>query len=148
MTRPSIHTIVRQYDGSYLADGRANLEEVVTAIGPEFETGEAGEEVDTLGGYVVETDRARASARRTYPRPGQFEFEVLDADPRRIKKLRIYLSKKSRQPTRESWSAGRRLLIRLRRRSRIAREAERQGSCAPILAHLTKTVSVDAVEDR
>ncbi len=49
----SIHTIVRQYDGSYLADGRANLEEVVTAIGPEFETGEAGEEVDTLGGYVV-----------------------------------------------------------------------------------------------
>src|SRR5689334_15269745 len=33
----SIHTIVRQYDGSYLADGRANLEDVVTAIGPEFE---------------------------------------------------------------------------------------------------------------
>jgi hypothetical protein len=35
------------------------------------------------------------------PGPGQFEFEVLDADPRRIKKLRIYLSKKSRQPARD-----------------------------------------------
>jgi CBS domain containing-hemolysin-like protein len=97
----SIHTIVRQYDGSYLADGRANLEEVVTAIGPEFETGEAGEEVDTLGGYVVKRIGRVPVRGELIPGPGQFEFEVLDADPRRIKKLRIYLSKKSRQPARD-----------------------------------------------
>jgi magnesium and cobalt transporter len=94
----SIHTIVRQYDGSYLADGRANLEEVVTSIGPEFETGEAGEEVDTLGGYVVKRIGRVPVRGELIPGPGQFEFEVLDADPRRIKKLRIYLSKKIRQP--------------------------------------------------
>jgi CBS domain containing-hemolysin-like protein len=97
----SIHTIVRQYDGSYLADGRANLEEVVTAIGPEFETGEAGEEVDTLGGYVVKRIGRVPVRGELIPGPGQFEFEVLDADPRRIKKLRIYISKKARQPARD-----------------------------------------------
>ena len=36
----SIHTIARQQDGSFLADGRANLEEVATAVGPEFELGD------------------------------------------------------------------------------------------------------------
>jgi len=97
----SIHTIVRQYDGSYLADGRANLEEVVTAIGPEFDTGEAGEEVDTLGGYVVKSIGRVPVRGELIPGPGSFEFEVLDADPRRIKKLRIYQSKKTLQPARD-----------------------------------------------
>ena len=31
------------------------------------------------------------------PGPGMFEFEVLDADPRRIKKIRIYRRKKPRE---------------------------------------------------
>jgi CBS domain containing-hemolysin-like protein len=93
----SIHTIARQMDGSYLADGRANLEEVVAAIGPEFEIGDAGEEVDTLGGFVV-TRIGRVPVRgELVPGPGLFEFEVLDADPRRIKKIRIYRRKKPRE---------------------------------------------------
>ena len=93
----SIHTIARQMDGSYLADGRANLEEVVAAIGSEFEIGEAGEEVDTLGGFVV-TRIGRVPVRgELVPGPGMFEFEVLDADPRRIKKIRIYRRKKPRE---------------------------------------------------
>jgi CBS domain containing-hemolysin-like protein len=98
----SIHTIVRQYDGSYLADGRANLEEVVIAIGPDFETGEAGEEVDTLGGYVVKQIGRVPVRGELIPGPGPYEFEVLDADPRRIKKLRIYQSKKAPQPSRDN----------------------------------------------
>jgi CBS domain containing-hemolysin-like protein len=93
----SIHTIARQMDGSYLADGRANLEEVVSAIGAEFEIGDAGEEVDTLGGFVV-TRIGRVPVRgELVPGPGLFEFEVLDADPRRIKKIRIYRRKKPRE---------------------------------------------------
>lgn len=93
----SIHTIARQMDGSYLADGRANLEEVVAAVGPEFEIGDAGEEVDTLGGFVV-TRVGRVPVRgELVPGPGLFEFEVLDADPRRIKKIRIYQRKKPRE---------------------------------------------------
>jgi CBS domain containing-hemolysin-like protein len=93
----SIHTIARQTDGSYLADSRASLEEVVAAIGPEFEIGEAGEEVDTLGGFVV-TRVGRVPVRgELVPGPGLFEFEVLDADPRRLKKIRIYQRKRARE---------------------------------------------------
>ncbi|HVG52470.1 MAG TPA: hemolysin family protein [Xanthobacteraceae bacterium] len=90
----SIHTIVRQYDGSYLSDGRANLDEVVTAIGSEFDVGDAGQEVDTLGGYVVKRIGRVPVRGELVPGPDRFEFEILDADPRRIKKIRIYRSKK------------------------------------------------------
>src|SRR5207253_5570759 len=41
--------IVRQPDGSFLADARAPLEDVVATVGPEFEVGEIGDEVDTRG---------------------------------------------------------------------------------------------------
>jgi CBS domain containing-hemolysin-like protein len=90
----SIHTIVRQFDGSYLADGRASLEEVVTAIGREFNIGVAGQDIDTLGGYVVKRIGRVPVRGELVPGPGRFEFEILDADPRRIKKIRIYRSKK------------------------------------------------------
>ena len=47
-----------------LADARASLEEVLAVVGPEFDVGEAAEEVDTLGGYR-HPGRPRAGARRT-----------------------------------------------------------------------------------
>jgi CBS domain containing-hemolysin-like protein len=98
----SIHTIVRQHDGSYLADGRASLEEVATAVGPELELGEASAEVDTLGGLVV-TRVGRVPVRgELVPGPNGFEFEVLDADPRRVKKIRIYRSTRPRGRSRET----------------------------------------------
>jgi hypothetical protein len=52
-------------------------------------TGEAGEEVQTLGGYLV-THVGRLPVRgEVISGPGNFEIEVLDADPRRVKRLRI-----------------------------------------------------------
>jgi len=101
----SIHTIVRQQDGSYLADGRASLEEVAAAVGPELELGEAGAEVDTLGGLVV-TRVGRVPVRgELVPGTNDFEFEVLDADPRRVKKIRIYRSTRPRGRPREATAA-------------------------------------------
>ena len=47
------HAVVRQPDGSYVAAGRASLEEAVGVIGTEFDVGDATEEVDTVGGYIV-----------------------------------------------------------------------------------------------
>jgi CBS domain containing-hemolysin-like protein len=82
--------VVRQPDGSFLADARANLEDVTAIVGPEFEVGEV--DVDTLGGYIA-TQIGRVPLRgELVPGPGRFEIEVLDADPRRVKKLKIYLS--------------------------------------------------------
>ena len=82
--------VIRQPDGSYVAAGRASLEEVVAVIGAEFDVGDATEEVDTLGGYIV-TLIGRVPVRgELVPGPGAFEIEILDADPRRVKRVRIY----------------------------------------------------------
>jgi CBS domain containing-hemolysin-like protein len=84
--------IVRQTDGSFLADARANLEDVSAVIGPEFEVGEEAKEVDTLAGYIA-TRIGRVPVRgELVPGPGRFEIEVLEADPRRVNKLKIFLN--------------------------------------------------------
>ena len=89
------HHVIRQPDGSFLADGRASLEEVVALVGAEFDVGEATEEVDTLGGYLA-TRIGRLPVRgELVPGPGPFEIEVLDADPRRVKRVRIHRSKQA-----------------------------------------------------
>lgn len=87
-------TVAAQPDGSFLADARAPLEEVVGAIGQEFDIGDAAEEVDTVGGYLV-TRIGRVPVRgEIVPGPEPFEIEVLDADPRRVKKIRIFRGKR------------------------------------------------------
>ena len=81
--------IARQPDGSFIADARANLEDVAEEVDPAFAAGEEAEEVDTLGGLLV-TLAGRVPVRgEIVAGPGGFEIEVLDADPRRVKRLRI-----------------------------------------------------------
>src|SRR5262252_1163523 len=89
-------TVVRQADGSFIVDARASLEEVAAAIGPEFDIGDAAEEVDTIGGYLVAQVGRLPVRGEIVPGPGRFEFEVLDADPRRVKKLKIHRSRQLR----------------------------------------------------
>ena len=85
--------VVPQADGSFLADARASLEEVTATVGPDFDVGEVADEVDTLGGYLV-VQVGRVPVRgELMPGPRGFEIEVLDADPRRVKKVRIYRGK-------------------------------------------------------
>jgi len=84
--------VVRQPDGSFLADARASLEDIASTVGSEFDVGEVAKEVDTLAGYVA-TRIGRVPVRgELVPGPGPFEIEILDADPRRVKKLKIYRS--------------------------------------------------------
>ena len=93
--------VVHQPDGSYIADARAKLEDVVAIVGHEFDLGDAAEEVDTLGGYLV-TRAGRLPLRgEIIPGPDLFEFEVLDADPRRVKRVRIIRLKERRERPRE-----------------------------------------------
>jgi CBS domain containing-hemolysin-like protein len=81
--------IVAQSDGGFIADARASLDEAAEKIGPAFAAGEELEDVDTLGGLLV-TLAGRVPVRgEIIAGPGEFEIEVLDADPRRAKRLRI-----------------------------------------------------------
>jgi CBS domain containing-hemolysin-like protein len=85
--------VVGQLDGSFVADARASLGDVTAAVGVAFDVGDAAEEVDTLAGYLM-TQVGRLPLRgEVVPGPAGFEIEVLDADPRRIKKVRIHRSK-------------------------------------------------------
>ncbi|MPZ57069.1 MAG: CBS domain-containing protein [Rhizobiales bacterium] len=85
-----------QADGNFVADGRAGLEDVAAAIGIEFDVREHLSEVDTLGGYLV-TKAGHVPVRgELVPGPPGFEIEVLDADPRRVKRAKIYRSKDRR----------------------------------------------------
>jgi CBS domain containing-hemolysin-like protein len=90
--------IVRQADNSFIADARASLDDVRSVIGEEFVTGEAGEEVQTLGGYLVSHVGRLPVRGEVISGPGNFEVEVLDADPRRVKRLRIATRKERPAP--------------------------------------------------
>jgi CBS domain containing-hemolysin-like protein len=88
--------VTRQSDGSFLAIGRASLDDVRAVIGDEFDVGEAAQEVDTLGGYLVMRAGHVPVRGELVPGPTTFEAEVLDADPRRVKRVKIYRSKDRR----------------------------------------------------
>jgi CBS domain containing-hemolysin-like protein len=92
--------VASQSDGSFIADARARLEDIAAAVGSDFEPGDAAEEVDTLGGYLAMRAGRLPVRGELVPGPGLFEFEVLDADPRRIKRVRITRLKERREKPR------------------------------------------------
>jgi len=76
---------------AFVADARADLAMVSEATGVDLvaAAGEMAEEIDTIGGLIV-TLAGRVPARgEVIAGPGDLEFEVLDADPRRVKRLRL-----------------------------------------------------------
>ncbi|MCA1491048.1 HlyC/CorC family transporter [Ensifer sp. NBAIM29] len=73
----------------FVADARVELEEISQAIGPDFDVREQIEDVDTLGGLVFASlGRIPVRGEVVQAIPG-FEFQILDADPRRVKRVRI-----------------------------------------------------------
>ncbi|HVW55320.1 MAG TPA: hemolysin family protein [Rhizobiaceae bacterium] len=81
--------ITKTGEGIFVVDAKAEIEEVAEMIGDAFKPGEHGEYVDTIGGMIFNTlGRVPARGEVVQPIPG-FEFHVLDADPRRIKRVRI-----------------------------------------------------------
>jgi CBS domain containing-hemolysin-like protein len=77
-------------ENRFIADARATLDELKQATGIDLSSAEVAEEVDTLGGLIV-TLAGRVPVRGELIKgPEDLEFEVLDADPRRVKRLRIH----------------------------------------------------------
>ena len=76
-------------DGALEADARVEVEDLEKQLGLSLLDEERREDVDTLSGLIF-TLLDRMPARGEVVRhPAGLEFEVLDADPRRIKRLRI-----------------------------------------------------------
>ena len=76
-------------NGVYDADGRLDLEDFKEETGIVLQPADPDEEVDTLGGLVVSLLGRVPQRGEIVPYPQAYEFEVLDADPRRVKRLRI-----------------------------------------------------------
>lgn len=81
--------IIALGDGIWTVDARAEVEKLVEEIGDSFDPGEPAEDVDSLGGLVFAL-AGHVPVRGEVVRgvPG-FEFRVLDADPRRIRRLQV-----------------------------------------------------------
>jgi CBS domain containing-hemolysin-like protein len=74
-----------------IADARMPIEDLEKQLGIQLVSGEQEEDIDTLGGLVFSI-AGRIPARGELVRhPSGIEFEVLEADPRRIKRLRIHV---------------------------------------------------------
>jgi CBS domain containing-hemolysin-like protein len=96
-----VPAIEKTAEGQYVADARTPIEDVRELIGPAFDVGEHDDDVDTIGGLVFSLiDRVPSRGEIINALEG-FEFEVLDADPRRIKQLRIRERRKARSPARK-----------------------------------------------
>jgi CBS domain containing-hemolysin-like protein len=76
-----------------VASARTPISELEEHLGIKLADEEEADEVDTLGGLVFQiVGRVPARGEIVRHKSG-FEFEVLDADPRRVKKLRIHKAK-------------------------------------------------------
>ena len=77
-------------DGSFIVEARASLEDVSEAVGFDFSALPDAEDVDTIGGLITAIAGRVPGRGEIVAGPEAFEFEVLDADPRRVKRLKIH----------------------------------------------------------
>jgi len=75
--------------GAFVADGGASVEEVAAAVGGELGKDREEDEVETIGGLVFGLLGRIPAPGETVIVPGGYEVHILDADQRRIRKLRI-----------------------------------------------------------
>lgn len=81
--------MITRPDGTIIADARTDLEAFEAEVGPVLTEEERAEDIDTLGGLIF-TLVNRVPGRGEIIRHGSgVEFEIIDADPRRIKRVRL-----------------------------------------------------------
>ena len=82
--------INRLADGRVVADARAPLEDISEALDFDLVSARQAEDVDTLGGLIVSIVGRVPARGELIKGPDGLEFEILDADPRRLKRVRIH----------------------------------------------------------
>lgn len=80
---------VSEKPGQWLIQARAPLAEVEAETGIRLATDEEGDEVDTLGGLIFMMIGRVPLRGEVIAHPSGAEFEVVEADPRRIKRVRL-----------------------------------------------------------
>ncbi len=82
----------KQGDGFYQVDARAWLDEFEAETGVTLLDREQNDDVDTLGGLIFMICNRVPARGEVIRHADGHEFEILDADPRRIKRMRVSLA--------------------------------------------------------
>ncbi len=77
--------------GVFLVQSTASLAEIETAIGQSLRSEEDDQDIDTLGGLVFLRAGRVPSRGEIVPLESGAEIEIVDADPRRVKRVRLRL---------------------------------------------------------
>ncbi len=76
-------------DGSLEADARALILEIELKLGIDLLPADRDEDIDTVGGLVFDLAGRVPEVGESVPHPAGLAIDVLDADPRRVRKVRI-----------------------------------------------------------
>ena len=81
--------------GGYIADARMDLDDFKAQTGHQFvvEDGDEEPDIDSLGGLVMSLLGRVPQRGEIISHPDGSEFQVLEADARRVRKLRVTLPK-------------------------------------------------------
>jgi CBS domain containing-hemolysin-like protein len=86
--------IVSDASGAITAAARTPVKELEARLDVKLLSAEQEEEIDTLGGLVFALVGHVPARGELVPHPSGIEFEVLEADPRRIKRLKVHRARK------------------------------------------------------
>ncbi|WP_199259338.1 CBS domain-containing protein [Paracoccus binzhouensis] len=82
---------IAEKPGQWLIQARAPLEDVEAETGLRLASDEEEDEIDTLGGLIFMLTGRVPVRGEVIPHESGAEFEIIDADPRRIKRVRLRL---------------------------------------------------------
>jgi CBS domain containing-hemolysin-like protein len=82
-------TLIQDRAGVFEADGRASIAELEKTLGVSLTLEGEEDEFDTAGGLVVVLAGRVPQRGEVLRHPAGYDFEVIDADPRRVKRLRV-----------------------------------------------------------
>ena len=81
--------VVGRPGGVWEAAGRAPLEDLEQAVGASLAPADLEEDIDTIAGLVSALAGRLPQRGEVIEHPDGFEFEIIDADPRRVKQVRV-----------------------------------------------------------
>jgi magnesium and cobalt transporter len=81
--------LISQPDGTFLADARLAISDFEARVGAVLTSEEREADIDTLGGLVVAQAGYLPARGEIITHSSGYEFEVLEADPRKLKRLRV-----------------------------------------------------------
>lgn len=82
-------TLVLERQGGYEADGRAPIDQLEAKLGASLALPEHEDEFDTAAGLAVALAGRLPQRGEILRHPAGFDVEIVDADPRRVKRIRI-----------------------------------------------------------